>query len=552
MNINIIATFINEAEHIKRRYSEYWNQEFETLLLELRHLDELYAMDSNEATRQFNLMPLSKYQTFGHYIKSKDINITKIKVRSSIKNKRHNNRCPNCFSTLTECVEGTIICAKCKCTIKQQTSTLATREGVDISKHIMKQLNIVTGKNVSPPTYMSKVLPCLDKWFNNKQYISHWLKFSDRLEVFNERLGQLTSTPLIELGEIKNYGIFKMFTDEFYALTEYVKNCQPFHDLFCDSLIVLCESYYNQFNDIPELNTTYEFNNTSYPIGKLLSKYRTSDIYNVTPTKQQLNKIFKQDITLPGLIFEYKYILNTNGQIPKKYNYQQNYIYILKYVYHIKLQEMLESDKHDIVAIMSDFNEFVKKQKYEETGKQHNSCLWQIVLLFILQYPYYHCYHSVIDVLPIRSVTTTVKIRKYWEMYNILNYDMLEKYRKVFRTECQTIKNTTTKVYQSSVNYDDIMSFINQTGEYYKASDEDKYVKDKMCLNDNFDATYDRYGNTNLIDSTKLDSINQTEQDSINLDRTIDNDDSSNSELDIESEDSDNEVEDNDDLILLD
>ena len=61
--------------------------------------------------------------------------------------------------------------------------------------------------------------------------------------------------------------------------------------------------------------------------------------------KDNVEKILNYKLHYPGLMFEFRLLNLTNGKIPHRYNYQQNYIHFIKLMYNVKLQEMSEYDK---------------------------------------------------------------------------------------------------------------------------------------------------------------------------------------------------------------
>lgn len=620
---DIITNLIDQAEKIKNTQKEIWIPEFDTDVQELNRILRLYECDPNEAASQFNLTNMSQFNSFGEYIKSKAINAVGYKFSATTKTTSRSKKCPNCKGIDFEYVQGTYVCKNCGMTvIKKKVSQATNKDNLDDAKHIMKQLNAISGRLLTPPANITKIMKYIVEWFTNKSHLRDWLIYSNRLEAFKEKYKEITDSS-IDLSyfeeEIKpgvenlcDYGVFKMITDEFYLLTDYLRIYNTFtsnmvslpvenqidickHYLF-DKMRNLAISLYNAtsqtsnvsnvsnvstssstspvqdnikevkasqskskkknsnknssksidvvskllprvlqilgenasaatpemifnllyshnnlifakdlvdvetsdssklikvcLNDdikllLPTTDEVYNYLGINYEIGKYIVHHQITDISNETPIKQEICKIFNQNILLPGLIFTYSDLCGTKGSIPKKFNYQQNYIFIIKDVYKIELIPINETDKQTILNIMIDFNNYIKTMKASESGKKHNACLWQVALMFILELPYYRCYADIIKILPIKSLSTIIHIKEYWSQYLIDNYEKLDKYRKTLRTKCIDTSESKTIVYNGEVDVENVYDFINGTGTCYKNNEEDAYLKEKLNIKDN-------------------------------------------------------------------
>lgn len=197
---------------------------------------------------------------------------------------------------------------------------------------------------------------------------------------------------------------------------------------------------------------------------------------------------------MPGLMFDYNKVYGSDN-IPKKFTYQQNYIFIIHKIYNIEYYNILESDKQIICDIMMKFNAFVKDVKSKQSGKNHNSCLWQISLLYVFELPWFRCYKDIIKILPIKISNTTTGIGEMWTKFKITNHEYISKYTSQIR---KTITETKTKiktVINNEVDKQAVLDFINETGASY-GSDKDKYLRDKLHIKE---ANHDWTKNINTL-----------------------------------------------------
>lgn len=651
---DIIANLIDQAEKIKNSQKDIWTDEFDADIKELNRILNLYECDPNEAASQFNLTTVSQFNSFGDYVQSKSINAVSYKFSATTKTTSRSKKCPNCKGVDFEYVQGTYVCKNCGITvIKKKVSQTTNKDNLDDAKHIMKQLNAISGRLLTPPANITKIMKYIVEWFTNKTHLREWLIYSNRLELFKEKYKEITDNDLnlsyfdeqIKPGveNLCEYGVFKMITDEFYALTSYLKiyngftnniislpvenqvnickhylfdkmknlaitlhtailnpqpqvpqnsspktksknkkntpnkvniiskllprvlqilgdaanTCTPeqiFNLLYSHNSVIFTkeyvtvskgsETYQVCINDdikllLPTTDEIYNFEGVDYDIGKYIVHHQITDITCETPLKQEICKIFNQNILLPGLIFTYSDLCGTKGSIPKKFNYQQNYIFIIKDVYKIELIPINETDKQTILNIMIDFNNYIKNMKALESGKKHNACLWQVALMFILQLPYYRCYSDIIGILPIKSLSTIIHIKEYWSQYLIDNYEKLDKYRRTLRTKCTDTSETKTVIYNGEVDVENVYDFINGTGTCYKNNEEDAYLKEKLNIKETTPNDWTKnvrmFGNT-ASKPEEVEEVKETED-------IEDNEDDKLSEEDDEYYDSESEEE---------
>ena len=509
--IRIIERLLTEAEIIKTKKAitkdgsldpKIWNEEFDEIVATLNRIRSTYEFDQSRASNDFRSLDISHYNSFGEYIKYKNIAAAGYKFSTTSKQTRKKRCCPNCQCTQFEydSANGIYICSKCQTNIsKKQNNQLVTKDTNNESKHIMKQINIVAGKFNNPPAQVNKIMPFINEWFANRQHIYEWLQFSGRYDAFINKYREEENViidPSFFNEEFKpgienlcSYAVFKMFTDEFYMLTDRVRSYNSFNSnmlrLSVEQQLGVCQWYVQTYGQqLPPENFTCQFGNDILELGTYIVYWKINDIHFKNPVHQQLNLIFGQNIILPGLIFEYPEICGAKGKILQKYNYQQNYVFIIKDVYKIDLTPIIEEDKQKIVDIMIDFNNFVKKMKSEESiGKKHNACLWQVVLMLVLKMPYYRCYSNIIPILPIKSIMTTLEIQEHWSLYKIMNKQKLKPYMTTLRTKVDNVTTAKTVVSKGEVNINSVIDFISGKGKYYDADKDDKYLEEKLHIN---------------------------------------------------------------------
>jgi hypothetical protein len=175
------------------------------------------------------------------------------------------------------------------------------------------------------------------------------------------------------------------------------------------------------------------------------------------------------------------------------------------------------------------------------TMKKHNACLWQVVLMLVLRMPYYRCYSNIIQILPIKSLLTTLEIQENWSFYRIMNYDKLKPYLTTLRTKIDEQNTAKTIVTQGQINMKTVYDFINQTGEFYNHDDEDQYLKKKLHIKDK------KHEWVNDVGLCYSDSDDDSHEDSHDEDDSHEDEDDSHEDEDDSHEDEDDSHEDEDD-----
>lgn len=519
-----IRALITSAMAFKSKHSKLWIPSHEKIVEDLRDIMDMYEFNNSMAVNQFISMDISKYPTFESFVYN-TMEHARGSVKSTIersktsRSHRGNKQCQQCGANSVILDGGVYVCAVCRNerhTSKTGNSPV-TREIIDPSKHTLKQLNILMGKT-SPPQNMKRVMKYITTWFVHKNYLFEWLLHSGTYDKWVTKYQQFNNTTINESyfadpvqrtqDNLCNYKTFKLFTDSFYDMTIAVSRNRMYEsnmDTLEESEIIdVCKSYARDIGRIPVEGEVYEPTgecrelgdmsidyNTMYPvitlkytsfqIGNYYAKMLTKDIDAATPFKQQLCEIFNSPMRFPGLMFEYNDVFPPGGNVPKKFVYQQNYVFIIHSVYNVPFCEITEHDKQIMCDLIMDFNAFFKKSKNEKSGKDHNSCLWQISLSCILGLPYFRCYRNILRIMPEKNGGTLASIQEMWVKYRINNPEKIRKYT-VSRTAVQTETIQTTKVEDVQVCKDEMSSYINKTDNFFDSDKNDMYLMKKQNM----------------------------------------------------------------------
>ena len=510
----IIQQFLSEAEEIKNKLikqnnTSIWNSSYDELITKLKDISELANIDDQAAYSEYLSLKISKYNCFGDYIKNNNSKAEALKFNVRQQSIAKDLVCRQCASRYVVVKDGVYCCVQCGSEIKSKVNTqLVAKEITDNSKHITKQLNALTGR-INPPSSISKILPFLETWLLNRKFLGDYLQWTNSMKKFNDQYKKITGTPVPDnffeevlekkAENLPEYALYKLYTDWFFEMTEKAKHLNGLTSNMTklnDELIIeICKNYVSkQLTEdadlgsfVPAIGTKFEYNNVEYEIGNYIGILQVSYYPNKFSSSQnvkselrrELEIIFDSDLIMPGLMFNYKTEYSNKSNTPKKFTYQQNYIFIIHKVYNIESSDIIEEDKNTICDLMNKFNLFIKELKHSKTGKQHNSCLWQLTLSCVLTLPYFRCYKSIIDILPIKASNTSVAITEAWSNYCVINHNELVKFKTVIRNEIPKEKTEIKVENDVELDTNSVVDFISGTGRYY-ASSKDNYLRDKL------------------------------------------------------------------------
>ncbi len=501
---NTIVDLIQEGEKIRAKYPEIWKYESELAFCKTL-LNS--GMTPTMIQQTFYSSKLARYDSFADYIKSQDITTLNYKFPTIIKKAKRSKRCPFCGGEkFNISKEGVFVCLSCGSELPQKTDhQLVTKELVDPTKHIMKQLKILTNETKIPNNF-SKIIPFVAMWFKDKSYMKEYLIFSNKVNTWLAKYKKIVGKEIdisffdTELEDTTtDYNLYKLYTDSFYEMTADMisyrnrqTNMLPMSE---STIFSICESYYETYKMVPffdkEAPLVYNFEvdgiETKCEIGEYIARQLVSDMNSTTPLKQNLERIFQRRLYMPGLMFSYdeQFVGVKTLKIPKKFNYQQYYPCIVHEIYNIPYENVHNVELNNICDIMMDFNEFVKNIKASSTGKKGNSILWHVNLTCVLKLPYFRCYRPMLKLLPTRMSTKILPIFEYWTSYVIRNYEKLRVFINTLRLtkDPELSKTKVTKV-EYVVDKQDLLDFITDTGASYNHSVKDEYLKDKLHIKD--------------------------------------------------------------------
>lgn len=446
-----IETLLNDMDKFKKDYPDSWKSEYDDLSDNLTEI--LYTIEDNpiEANKQFQSLPISKYETFHNYVYNNDINcINAIKgnnERSKIlRAKRSSNNCPLCGKSLT-LSDGSAICENCGYTTDSKSSSPNTRTTSNNTKHTYKQLDALTGVRKAPSN-ISKIIDYIIIWLTDLHFIYDWLKSNGgkRYDQWVKKYSQLTdeyigqsffNRTIERIPENKwDYNIFKLFTDELYSMLEYAtrysnENNSNMYGLDEDYIIEIFESFVKTHKRLPGITEEYVFEGERYEIGLYLNSL--SLYYNVPDNhiKSKLEKKLQCNLTMPGLMFNYKEVYTKSTNPPKKYCYQQEYCWITNRTFHTPFVDISKPDKEAIVNLILKFNDYYKEQSCSKSDKGCNSPLYCCTIVCVLNLPYFQKYKRALEFIPIKDKGTTSHIKKEFFNFEVSHPEYFEPYRKL-------------------------------------------------------------------------------------------------------------------------
>ena len=133
---------------------------------------------------------------------------------------------------------------------------------------------------------------------------------------------------------------------------------------------------------------------------------------------------------MAGLMFNFNDVYNKSDKIPFKFNFQQEYIYILHIAFHVDHIAVDQTDKDAIIELVLEFNSYCKEESYKLTKKNCNSPLYCITFERIFTtLKHFKKYNSIIQYLPVKEHRTTDEISKKWFRFTQEKKALVSKYK---------------------------------------------------------------------------------------------------------------------------
>ncbi len=465
-----VEAFIESIEKYKKDYSKdldtYWKPEYSVIRDKFYEIREMIEYNWLDAKEEVDKIPCFKYENFAQYVFNTDLKNTKhIKgnsVRPKTIRRKRNNFCPICK---IECVHvNTIDMLKCpKCgheIIKEKAG--GVDNVINNEKHIRKQLDKLVGLT-KIPNNVKKLLPYLITWLTEWKHIKEWLIYAKRIDDFMfhyySRFGEHMTLrdfdkvlPRTENNKLP-FCVYELFVEEFYKLTEIAQTtARKISNMNLDdkTIMKIIKSYlkdhnktcFNNFIEVPDETVIYNYNGNNYSIGIYLGKLALIPNYDEHHIKYKIVKAFCRDgvdcITLPGLIYNYSDIFSTSDNIPRSFNYSENYNKIMNEVFHSQYSIIPQYDIDKFVGIFKRFNEYYKTN-IDKCGKKKNtktnSPLFVCTIKCILtSFSYFHKYINILEQTSHRITESVTKneIDNLWVKFitEESNKDLLEMYDK--------------------------------------------------------------------------------------------------------------------------
>lgn len=435
-----------------------WKTEYVSLLEKLEDISDIIDGDINLAKKRFRDLEVSKFETFDAYINTVDLSLLNSKKGNNERPKmlrarrKNNNVCPTCGGKLS-IQESVLTCSTCGYVAAGKGSTPNTRSSTDNNKHTMKQLDAVIGKK-KPPANISKIVNHIATWLTDMHFIYDWLVNNRKLDSWMEKFFMLShqhidesffSTVFERIPENKwRYDVFKLFTDEMYLLLENAKKMSKIRSsnmnmLPNDKIIEIFLAYFSDGDgEVPSVNDVYVYTEededgteveTTYEVGLYINQLRLVYDTPKNSVKDQLEQLYGCSLTMPGLMFNFTDVYEQSANVPKKYNYQQEYMYIIHCSFNVPFANICQQDITNITDLILKFNAYYKNEMYKVKNKQCNAPLFCCTLSCIIQdLPYFNKYDYVEECIPLKDKNTLANIKSNWFKFTCDHEELIKPY----------------------------------------------------------------------------------------------------------------------------
>jgi hypothetical protein len=443
--MDLVKSLVNEIMKFKENFPDFYRDDYEELKEQLIEIIDISEDNVEMALDMFNQTPIAVYKSFKKYAYSIDKSLTGVlryqtESIKSLRAKRKENRCPNC----NEPMLGDT-CNNCEFNNEQVKSNVKVTS--DNSRHIIKQLEALVGQK-NPPSNIIKISDHIITWLTDLHYIYDFIIASDKWEVFHEEFEKsLDKNKRIKVSpeyfqqiiprdrnHVWLYNTFKIFMNEFHSMLTIAKrlsqtpisnmnrlNNSQIVEVFLDWIDV--EDYSDHLYDVDCVFNGYE-------IGYYLTELRLIPYVEETHVKHELEEILGINLTMEGLMFNFNSVYSKSDKIPFKFNFQQEYIYILHITFHIDHVSIEQQDKEAIIELVLEFNNYSKAEAYKVTKKNCNSPLYCITFERIFStLKYFKKYDAIIQYLPVKEHRTTDEISKKWFNFTQNRQDIVGKYK---------------------------------------------------------------------------------------------------------------------------
>lgn len=449
--INGLVTEIKTVKQslIDKSQISLWKSDYDNINEKLLDILDLAAGNVISAKSDFEQLPLSKYETFASYMYNTDISMISLKKGSNertkmIRAKRKDISCPDCGKPLT-IISGKKSCASCGYINETKAQSQSNRSSSDSSKHTTKQLDAITGTK-KPPANIQSIVSHISIWLTDLKYIHAWLVANDKLKKWMHSYKDITADHITESffmrtidrvpSKFWDCDVFKLFTDELYTLLEMAKRysrltSSTMEALDNDEIKDIFREYAKQHSrKVPDVKDVITINGVSYDIGLYTAMLSLKAKPPAGSVKIELEKILGRAITIPGLMFNFTESYKQSDNVPKRYNFTQEYIYITHETFGVPYIAIDAQDKAAIAQLILSFNDYYKQSSYNTNGKECNAPLFCCSLTCVLQMPYFKKYIDALKFVPEKDRGTASHIKMEWFKYSHAHASELAKYTK--------------------------------------------------------------------------------------------------------------------------
>lgn len=433
-----------------------WKDQYDVLLEKLEDIIDTMDGDANLAKTQFRNLDISKYESFDTYVYNNDPTAIDNKKGTNERTKllrakrKHATKCPTCKEQLVM-VESILTCPICGYMIEGKGNSSGSRSSTDNNKHTMKQLDAVIGKK-KPPANIYKIRNHISTWLTDMKYLHEWLIDNKKVDAWMDKYYALTHEHIDETffdqvfeaipANKWKYDVFKLFTDELYLLLEKAKRysrikSSNLNHLSKEEIVDIFIAYYDATGgQLPKLNDTIacdvtELDGTEHEVKYEVGLYvaQLSLIFD-TPkgsVKEQLEQLYECSLTMPGLMFNFNDVYEQSDNVPKKYNYQQEFAYITNCAFNAPFVNISQQDITVITDLILKFNSYYKDEMYRTKSKHCNAPLFCCTLVCIIQnLPYFSKYAYVEECLPTKDKSTLANIKSNWFKFMCSHEDLIK------------------------------------------------------------------------------------------------------------------------------
>jgi hypothetical protein len=309
------------------------------------------------------------------------------------------------------------------------------------TRHINKQFDAFTGSK-NPPSNIVKIIDVIKDWLLDLRHLQEFLKATNSEEEFLREVSKvlvensdldvpLDSSWFATKPKAWNYNTFRLIMNEFHTMLDYCKKFSkfPISNVNMMDKEEIIEFFYRWRAEnpegIPDADEIFEGKEIGVFILELLLLPHVGENH----IKNYIQEVLNDELTLPGLTFNFNERYSKSDNIPWNFNFQQEFVYIIHETFGVPYIALTPQDKESAIQLVLKFNEYCKNESYMNKGKMRNSPLYCITVERIFNsLPHFFKYKDIIKFLPMKDYRTVDEISKSWLDFIQENYDLISKY----------------------------------------------------------------------------------------------------------------------------